>query len=51
LAWLIRKFLPFDLAMNQKGKVEIILKGSLDLMPSHSPSVKIQILDGKVHLS
>ena len=28
-------------------KVERILKGSLDLIPSSSPSVKIQILAGK----
>ena len=28
-------------------KVEKILKGSLDLIPSHSPSVKIQIMGGK----
>ena len=31
-------------------KVEKILKGSLDLIPSPSPSVKIQIMDGKVCL-
>ena len=30
-------------------KVENILKGSQDLIPS--PSVKIQIIDGKVYLS
>ena len=29
-------------------KVENILKGSLDLIPSPSPSVKIQIMGGKV---
>ena len=29
-------------------KVEKILKGSLDLIPSPLPSVKIQIMDGKV---
>ena len=28
------------------GKVEKILKGSLDLIPSPSPSVKIQIMGG-----
>ena len=28
-------------------KVEKILKGSLDLIPSPSPSVKIQIMSGK----
>ena len=32
-------------------KVENILKGSLDSIPSPSPSVKIQIVGGKVHLS
>jgi len=31
-------------------KVEKILKGSLDLIPSPSPSVKIQIMGGKVGL-
>jgi hypothetical protein len=31
-------------------KVEKILKGSLDLIPSHSPSVKIQIMGWKVCL-
>ena len=29
-------------------KVEKILKGNLDLIPSPSPSVKIQIMGGKV---
>ena len=33
-----------------KSKVEKILKGSLDLIPSPSPSVKIQIMGGKVCL-
>ena len=32
------------------GKVEKIFKGSLDLIPSPSPSVKIQIMGGKVCL-
>ena len=31
-------------------KVEKILKGSLELIPSPSPSVKIQTIDGKVYL-
>jgi hypothetical protein len=31
-------------------KVEKLLKGSLDLIPSPSPSVKIQIMGGKVCL-
>ena len=33
------------------GKVEKILKGSQDFIPSPSSSVKIQIMDGKVCLS
>ena len=32
------------------GKVEKILKSSLDSIPSPSPSVKIQIMGGKVYL-
>ena len=32
------------------GKVEKILKGSLDSIPSPSPLVKIQIMGGKVYL-
>ena len=32
------------------SKVDKILKGSLDLIPSPSPSVKIQIMGGKVCL-
>ena len=35
-------------SMMRKGKVEKILKGSLDLIPS--PSAKIQIMGGKVCL-
>ena len=34
-----------------KGKIEKNLKGSLDSIPSPSPSVKIQIMGGKVCLS
>ena len=34
----------------EECKVEEILKGSLDLIPSPSPSVKIQIMGGKVRL-
>ena len=30
-----------------KGKVENVLKGNLDLIPSPSPSVKIQIIGGR----
>ena len=36
---------------NIASKVDKILKGSLDLIPSPSPSVKIQIMGGKVCLS
>ena len=32
------------------SKVEKVLKGSLDSIPSPSPSVKIQIMSGKVCL-
>ena len=32
------------------GKVEKILKGSLDSIPSPSPLVKIQIMGGKIRL-
>ena len=32
------------------GKVENILKGSLDLIPTPSPLVKIQVMDRKVCL-
>ena len=34
----------------RKSKVEKILKGSLDSIPSPSPSVKIQIMGGKCYL-
>ena len=37
-----------EFSKNCTGIVEKILKGSLDLIPS--PSVKIQIMDGKVYL-
>ena len=33
---------------NLVSKVEKVLKGSLDSIPSPSPSLKIQIMDGKV---
>ena len=39
-----------ELMMLSKFKVENILKGSLDSTPSPSPSVKIQIMGGKVCL-
>ena len=35
---------------NRPGKVEIFVKGDLDLIPSPSPSMKIQIMGGKVCL-
>ena len=38
------------LVPNKLIKVEKILKGSLDSIPSPSPSVKIQIMGGKVGL-
>ena len=40
----------FTFAVDSKeNKVEKILKGSLDLIPSPPPSVKIQIIGGKVY--
>ena len=39
-----------DLTRSSSGKVEKILKGSLDLIQSSSLSVKIQIIGGKVCL-
>ena len=39
-----------ELSRKKSGKVEKILKGSLDSIPSPSPSVKIQIMGGKVWL-
>jgi hypothetical protein len=35
---------------SQKSKVEKILIGGLDLIPSPSPSMKIQIMGGKICL-
>jgi len=43
-----RKVLLKISAMKSTGKVEKILKGSLDSIPSPSPSVKIQIMGRKV---
>jgi hypothetical protein len=40
----------FDPSINSINKVEKILRGSLDLIPSPSPSVKIQIMGVKVCL-
>ena len=45
----VRHALQRPLSLIQ-GKVEKILKGSLDSIPSPSPSVKIQIMGGKVCL-
>ena len=41
-----------DLSRIHSGvcKVENILKGSLDSIPSRSPSVKIQVMGGKICL-
>ena len=41
----------FELAKSFAGKVEKILKGNLNLVPSPSSSVKIQIMGGKVCLT
>ena len=41
------KSLGFQMQV-QEDKVENILKGSLDSIPSPSPSLKIQIMGGKV---
>ena len=41
-------FIAHPIFKADSGKVEKILKGSLDSIPSPSPSVKIQIMDGKV---
>ena len=39
-----------DVSMNYAAKVENILKGNLDLIPATAPSVKTQIIGGKVCL-
>jgi hypothetical protein len=39
-----------ELTNVKTSKVEKVLKGSLDLIPSPSPSVKIQVIGGKVCL-
>ena len=43
-------FIAHPIFKADSGKVEKILKGSLDWIPSPSPSVKIQIMGGKVCL-
>ena len=40
-------FIAHPIFKADSGKVEKILKGSLDSIPSPSPSVKIQIMGGK----
>ena len=42
--------IPSNYLFRMNSKVEKILKGSLDLIPSPSPSVKIQIMGGKICL-
>ena len=49
IEFLLRKLVRFLAKIEHK--VEKILKGSLDLIPTPSPSVKIQIMEGKVCLS
>ena len=46
----LQKLLSEICAFQRLFKVEKILKGSLDLIPSPSPSVQIQIMGGKVCL-
>jgi len=43
-------FIAHPIFKADSGKVENILKGSLDSIPSPSSSVKIQIMGGKVCL-
>ena len=43
-------FKPNQAKVDKYIKVEKILKGSLNLIPSPSPSVKIQIIGRKVYL-
>ena len=43
-------FIAHPIFKADSGKVENFLKGSLDSIPSPSPSVKIQIMGGKVCL-
>ena len=43
-------FIAHPIFKADSGKVEKILKGSLDSIPSPSPSAKIQIMVGKVCL-
>ena len=49
---LAQRYTPDELRVCKEGtlKLENVLKGSLDLIPSPSPSVKIQIMGGKVCL-
>ena len=49
---LAQRYTPDELRVCKEGtlKLENVLKGSLDLIPSPSPSVKIQVVGGKVCL-
>ena len=49
-ALLVFIYMPGNLSRGNFTKVENILKGSLDSIPSSSHSVKIQIMGGKVYL-
>ena len=47
---LAQRYTPDELRVCKEGtlKLEDVLKGSLDLIPSPSPSMKIQVIGGKV---
>ena len=49
---LAQRYTPDELRVCKEGtlKLENVLKGSLDLIPSPSPSMKIQVVGGKVCL-
>ena len=49
---LAQRYTPDELRVCKEGtlKLENVLKGCLDLIPSPSPSVKIQVVGGKVCL-
>ena len=48
LLWCLKHESAMIQGTTSESKVEKILKGSLDSIPSLSPSVKIQIIGGKV---
>ena len=50
LLWCLKHESAMIQGTTSESKVDKILKGSLDLIPSPSPSVKIQIIGGKVYL-